>query len=93
MYKTLKIIFILIILAVSQNGHTAKITSWTKIDQIIVHDWAGIVIYLEDQNSSEPEGCTYKNQILLEPNHYLFDTAYSSILSSFHSNKNIRFFC
>lgn len=70
---------------------SATLSPYTKITTIEVHDWAGIIIHLEDQ-AVKNEGCGFQSSLRLKQDHYLFNTAYSTILSALHSNSDIRFF-
>ena len=85
-------IALLALLSISSPLFAAKMTTWSKISQIVIHDWSGVIIYLEDTTAASAEGCSLKDRVLLEPTHYLFDIAYSSALSSLHTNKTVRFF-
>ncbi|MCW8879703.1 MAG: hypothetical protein OQK04_15680 [Kangiellaceae bacterium] len=88
----MKKILVLILVFISVNAEAATMTSWTKTSQVVVHDWAGVLVYFEDQSAAASEGCDFKEMALLEPTHYLFDAAYSTILSAVQSKSETRYF-
>lgn len=89
MKMSLTRIFLLFGLLASNTSSYAAMSDWTVISQIIVHDNKGIIIVLAD--SASKENCSYSNQVLLDPSHYLFDGFLSTALSSLHTGSQVRF--
>ncbi|QLE98924.1 hypothetical protein [Neptunomonas phycophila] len=69
---------------------SAGFTTWAKIDQVVVHDHLGVMLVLNHSEAAASQGCIIKNQVVISPDHYLFETAVSLALSAFHAESTAR---
>jgi len=88
----MKAIICLLLMFLCSSPFADTMSKWTKLDQVIVHDWVGVLVLFSEQSAVEAEGCDHKNQAVLEPSHYLFNGAYSAVLSALHSQNESRYF-
>lgn len=85
--KTIKILFLLF--AFSTYGYANSTFTTTKIKTLIVHDYGGILVVLQDNTVPSAEGCNVQKQVILRRDHYLFKELYASLLAAFHHKTSI----
>ncbi len=68
----------------------AAFTNWSRVNYVVAHDHMGLIIIFEDADAAQVQGCTLSNQIVIDQQHYLFDTITSIALSAVHSGAKVR---
>jgi hypothetical protein len=88
-FKFLKVL-IGMLLILNCNSALAGFTKWSKVKHVVVHDYGGLIVVLEDGSAVTPYGCDVNDQINIRGDHYQIEAVLSVLLSAFHGKSEVR---